>query len=356
MLALEPSQINADLPSTDHGLDSAWRGAPFLSFKARSTSASQPRSSGVIPLWRRSRNGSQPAGTRERCHRSPIAEPIAVVAMRAAAFPGAASVEEFWDLLRAKAAIRSWKFHSIAGTWMTGTTPIPSGRIASLRAGAECSTGSTASTPQFFGISPREAERLDPQQSLLLEVAGRRSRTRRIPPERAARAPRLACSSASDRATTASCQWSRPGRSTTYLGDRQSALLRGEPARLPVRPARPEPGDRHGRARPRSSRCTRALPAACGSRECDRGPRGWGQRDPHAGNRLAARCLQADARARWPLQVVRRARRRIRARRGRARRRAQARLPRRARATAIRILAADPRHRGQPGRPVGGHV
>ncbi|MBO0879257.1 MAG: type I polyketide synthase, partial [Mycobacterium sp.] len=96
-------------------------------------------------------------------------EPIAVIGM-AARLPGAATVGQFWDLLR-------------SGGDGVGPTPADRwdltqwfhpdrnkrGKVATRRGGF---LGEIAEfDPLFFGISPAEAAHMDPQQRLMLELA-----------------------------------------------------------------------------------------------------------------------------------------------------------------------------------------
>ncbi|WP_240497488.1 beta-ketoacyl synthase N-terminal-like domain-containing protein, partial [Streptomyces hirsutus] len=86
------------------------------------------------------------------------AEPLAVVGI-AGRFPGAASLPEFWDLLR-------------TGTCTVG--PVPEDRLrpgwpASLMHGAYLADVDRFD-PLLLGITPRHAELMDPQERLCLEV------------------------------------------------------------------------------------------------------------------------------------------------------------------------------------------
>ncbi|MEP7308320.1 MAG: AMP-binding protein, partial [Acidobacteriota bacterium] len=90
---------------------------------------------------------------------SPIAdaaEPIAIVGM-GCRFPGAATPEQFWDLL-------------VRGVDAIGPAPAPRPHAASLGI-AGFLDGIEQFDAGFFDVTPREAELMDPQQRLLLEVA-----------------------------------------------------------------------------------------------------------------------------------------------------------------------------------------
>jgi acyl transferase domain-containing protein len=96
-------------------------------------------------------------------------EPIAIIGM-ACRFPGAASAEAFWELLRdGRDAITEipkgrWDADDFydANANAPGRMPVRWGGFVE---------GIDRFDAEFFGIAPREAERMDPQQRLLLEVA-----------------------------------------------------------------------------------------------------------------------------------------------------------------------------------------
>jgi acyl transferase domain-containing protein/acyl-CoA synthetase (AMP-forming)/AMP-acid ligase II/pimeloyl-ACP methyl ester carboxylesterase/acyl carrier protein len=82
-------------------------------------------------------------------------EAIAIVAM-GCRFPGADTVEDFWQLLKqGHDAI-----HQVTNRWQGAEDTTIGGFLDPV----------DQFDPQFFGISPREAVRMDPQQRLLLEV------------------------------------------------------------------------------------------------------------------------------------------------------------------------------------------
>jgi len=95
-------------------------------------------------------------------------EPIAIIGM-ACRFPGAAGVEEYWQLLRggvdavSEVPPERWDAHALYDSDRTAPGKVNSRRGGFLQdvAGFD---------PGFFGISRREAVRIDPQQRLLLEA------------------------------------------------------------------------------------------------------------------------------------------------------------------------------------------
>ncbi len=93
------------------------------------------------------------------------AEPVAIIAM-AGRFPGAASVEQFWDvLIEGRDTVRRFTPEELDAS-------VP----ASLRADPSyvpargVIDGVDLFDAGFFGISPKEAELMDPQQRLFLEL------------------------------------------------------------------------------------------------------------------------------------------------------------------------------------------
>lgn len=95
-------------------------------------------------------------------------ESIAITGM-SARFPGAATVEEFWDLLRngvdAIGEVPADRWNGGAFSW-----DLSDADAAQTRRGGFL-PGIGQFDPAFFHISPREAMCMDPQQRLLLEVA-----------------------------------------------------------------------------------------------------------------------------------------------------------------------------------------
>ncbi|MFD9313629.1 beta-ketoacyl synthase N-terminal-like domain-containing protein, partial [Streptomyces goshikiensis] len=118
-----------------------------------SATATAPAEAAAVPA---SRAGS--AGSGSVRPRRGGGEPLAVVGI-AGRFPGAASLAEFWEVLR------------------TGTTtvgPVPADRLrpgwpASLMHGGYLADVDRFD-PLLFGISPRHAELMDPQERLCLET------------------------------------------------------------------------------------------------------------------------------------------------------------------------------------------
>ncbi|MGM0488620.1 MAG: SDR family NAD(P)-dependent oxidoreductase [Planctomycetota bacterium] len=111
-------------------------------------------------------------------------EPIAVVGL-GCRFPGASSVESFWDLIRhrrvATSEVPPSRWEADAFYDPTGQTP---GKMANRWGGFVDDVDQF--DPLFFGISPREAENMDPQQRLLLEVAWEALEYGAIAPDRLA--------------------------------------------------------------------------------------------------------------------------------------------------------------------------
>ena len=97
------------------------------------------------------------------------AEPIAIVGI-GCRFPGAASLEEFWTLLRNGVDAISeiprdrWDVDALYD-------PLPGINARMSTRWGGFLPGIDRFDPHFFGISPREAAAMDPQQRLLLEVA-----------------------------------------------------------------------------------------------------------------------------------------------------------------------------------------
>lgn len=98
---------------------------------------------------------------------SAAAEGIAVVGM-AARFPGAGSIAQFWQNLRA--GCESVTFFSEEELLKAGLSPQILGRPEYVRA-KPVIDGIEEFDAAFFGISPREAELMDPQHRLFLECA-----------------------------------------------------------------------------------------------------------------------------------------------------------------------------------------
>ncbi|MBG0813141.1 type I polyketide synthase [Planomonospora sp. ID82291] len=96
-------------------------------------------------------------------------EPVAVVGM-ACRYPGGATVEDFWDLLRRGGdAVREvppsrWDVDA----YYDPAPGVPGAMYTRYGAFLDDVTGWDA---EFFGLSPREALRMDPHQRLLLELA-----------------------------------------------------------------------------------------------------------------------------------------------------------------------------------------
>ncbi|MGZ3241756.1 MAG: beta-ketoacyl synthase N-terminal-like domain-containing protein, partial [Burkholderiaceae bacterium] len=108
-------------------------------------------------------------------------EPMAIIGM-ACRFPGAASVDAYWQLLEGgsnaitEVPMSRWQADRYyeAGTASTGKMNTRWGGFID---------GVDQFDADFFGISPREADSMDPQQRLLLETAWHALETAGIPPD-----------------------------------------------------------------------------------------------------------------------------------------------------------------------------
>ncbi|QDU91227.1 Phthiocerol/phenolphthiocerol synthesis polyketide synthase type I PpsA [Pirellulimonas nuda] len=111
----------------------------------------------IAALARHLVHGDEPAAATPAA--GAIDEPLAIIGL-GCRFPGAESVEGFWELLAGGAS---------------GLGPYPADRWRGEYAGEAPPKGGFLGSvdgfePEFFGISPREAEWMDPQQRLWLEV------------------------------------------------------------------------------------------------------------------------------------------------------------------------------------------
>lgn len=149
-------------------------GFPFLAAWGASTLTngkpqSDPAGSGSMPDPARVSALLRQASDNLRRARQEATEPIAVVGM-GCRFPGAASIDAYWDLL---AAGRSGVSTVPTDRWDADALTAPgakqAGKITSNRAGFIDRVDQFDG--QFFGISDREAASLDPQHRLLMEVA-----------------------------------------------------------------------------------------------------------------------------------------------------------------------------------------
>jgi len=104
---------------------------------------------------------SPPACAEQQIVDSRGGEPIAIVGV-AIRFPGASTLEEFWDnLSNARSSVRV----APADRWGNESG------VAGLRTWGGFIDEADKFDPAFFGISPREAEQMDPQERLFLEIA-----------------------------------------------------------------------------------------------------------------------------------------------------------------------------------------
>ncbi|MFI5639654.1 SDR family NAD(P)-dependent oxidoreductase [Streptomyces goshikiensis] len=126
---------------------------PEAAAEAATATATAPAEPAAVPASR-----AASAGSRSVPPRRGGGEPLAVVGI-AGRFPGAASLAEFWEVLR---------------TGATTVGPVPADRLrpgwpASLMHGGYLADVDRFD-PLLFGISPRHAELMDPQERLCLET------------------------------------------------------------------------------------------------------------------------------------------------------------------------------------------
>lgn len=162
-------------------------------------------------------------------------EPLAVVGM-ACRFPGAPSVDRYWDLL---------------SNGRTGVVDdVPDGRfdLAALREtdGVYTTRGGYLDDiagwdASFFGASPREALRMDPQQRLLMELTWESLEDAGLPPADLAGSRTAVMIGLSDTLQYGRIQQEREGLSMVhdpYGGQGASLSVAMRPDRVPLRPAR----------------------------------------------------------------------------------------------------------------------
>ncbi|QDV70562.1 Polyketide synthase PksN [Rosistilla carotiformis] len=108
-------------------------------------------------------------------------DPIAIIGM-ACRFPGAASIDEFWDLLSSgSCAIRSSRDGQPVSSGGSAPSAVPTA--------AGYIDGVDQFDPSFFSISPREADEMDPRQRLAMEVSWRAIEHANMDPRRLAGSP-----------------------------------------------------------------------------------------------------------------------------------------------------------------------
>ena len=173
---LAPDRVTSGDPFSRYGLDSQravilsgelqdWLGVPLpatIAYDFPSIDALARHLAGTVR--------QKPDTTYDGIVRTPR-EPIAIVGM-ACRFPGAATPDEFWDLL------------------MRGGDAVGPAPAARPHADTLGHAGFVADVEQFdaafFAVTPREAEIMDPQQRLLLEVAWEAIESAGIPAARLA--------------------------------------------------------------------------------------------------------------------------------------------------------------------------
>ncbi len=105
--------------------------------------------------------GEAPRPSAEVAPRVAARSPVAVIGL-ACRFPGAATPEEFWELLRQGVETVT---EAPPGRWPAGDGLEPGFRRAGFLADV------AGFDDRFFGVAPAEAREMDPQHRLLLEVA-----------------------------------------------------------------------------------------------------------------------------------------------------------------------------------------
>lgn len=166
-LKLQPGQIDVQSSFASYGLDS--RDAVALSsdlenWLKRELPATLAYDYPSIAALSRYLAGECRAETNQPTASQITAEPIAIIGI-GCRFPGAQTVEEFWQLLhQGKDAVTSIP----ADRWQFQTFQRVGNSQQSYWGGFLNQVDQFE--PSFFSISPREAVRMDPQQRLLLEV------------------------------------------------------------------------------------------------------------------------------------------------------------------------------------------
>ncbi|MGZ8852141.1 MAG: AMP-binding protein, partial [Thermoanaerobaculia bacterium] len=120
----------------------------------------------ALALAARLTRSAAPHATPQRSAR-PQKDAVAIVGM-ACRFPGAANVDEFWQLLRD--GCDALTHFSVAELLAAGVDPSAVEHPSYVRAGMVLDDIESFDA-EFFGIPAREAELMDPQQRLLLECA-----------------------------------------------------------------------------------------------------------------------------------------------------------------------------------------
>src|SRR5260370_17274061 len=103
-------------------------------------------------------------------------------------FPGASSLEGYWELLASGIdAISEVDAQRWSTRFFYHPTPGEAGKSYTWAAGLI--TDVDRFEPAFFGISPREAGQMDPQQRILLELVWHAPEDAGIPTRKLARTP-----------------------------------------------------------------------------------------------------------------------------------------------------------------------
>ncbi|MCX4748871.1 SDR family NAD(P)-dependent oxidoreductase [Kitasatospora sp. NBC_01287] len=129
---------------------------------AAGAGAGAATAAGAVTATAAGPDGASPTG-------ASVSEPIAIVGM-AARYPGADSVEEFWQLLaEARDAVGPVPADRWDRAALHNADPLATGTITTDQGGFLSDLARFDAS--FFGVPAREAESLDPQHRLLLEAA-----------------------------------------------------------------------------------------------------------------------------------------------------------------------------------------
>ncbi|PRQ06870.1 type I polyketide synthase [Enhygromyxa salina] len=172
LLEVDPGRVLLDRRLRDQGLDSVLALALLTKLEAhigRSLATTTPWRYPTIDALVTYLEGASPQATSQAELTAAVNEPVAIVGL-GCRFPGAASPEAFWRLLRdgvdtiTEVPLDRWD----ADRWYD-SDPAAAGKAATRWGGFLDHVDRF--DPAFFNISPRETREMDPQQRLFLEVA-----------------------------------------------------------------------------------------------------------------------------------------------------------------------------------------